>query len=108
MKIAYWAEARIAGLVPAIAALLALNVLEGFDVGAIPPESAQRWHLLIESMRVAFADTSWYVADPKFSKVPVAELLSKEYAARRRKLINPETVVEGLDAAPATMGRDCP
>jgi len=73
-----------------IAALLALNVLEGFDVGAIPSESAQRWHLLIESMRVAFADTSWYVADPKFSKVPVAELLSKDYATRRRKLINPD------------------
>jgi gamma-glutamyltranspeptidase/glutathione hydrolase len=73
-----------------IAALLALNVLEGFDVASIPPESAQRWHLLIEAMRVAFADTSWYVADPKFSKVPVAELLSKDYAAQRRKLINLE------------------
>jgi gamma-glutamyltranspeptidase / glutathione hydrolase len=73
-----------------IAALLALNILEGFDVASIKPESADRWHLLIEAMRVAFADTSWYVADPKFSKVPVAELLSKEYAAQRRKLIDPK------------------
>ena len=69
-----------------IACLLALNILEGFDVASIPAESAQRWHLLIEAMRVAFADTSWYVADPKFSKVPVKELLSNEYAAQRRKL----------------------
>jgi gamma-glutamyltranspeptidase/glutathione hydrolase len=73
-----------------IACLLALNILEGFDVASIPAESAQRWHLLIETMRVAFSDTSWYVADPKFSKVPVNKLLSKEYAAQRRKIINLE------------------
>jgi gamma-glutamyltranspeptidase/glutathione hydrolase len=65
-----------------------LNVLEGFDVASLPPHGVERWHLLIEAMRVAFSDTSWYVADPKFSKVPIGEMLSKDYAAQRRKLID--------------------
>jgi gamma-glutamyltranspeptidase/glutathione hydrolase len=73
-----------------ITALIALNILEGFDLKGQDPLGTERWHLLIEAMRLAFADTRWYVADPEVSKVPVAELLSKDYAARRRKLIHPE------------------
>jgi gamma-glutamyltranspeptidase/glutathione hydrolase len=72
-----------------LAALLALNMLEGFDVARTAPMSAERWHLLIEAMRIAFADTRWYVADPKFSPMPLDALLSKKYAAERRALINP-------------------
>jgi gamma-glutamyltranspeptidase/glutathione hydrolase len=72
-----------------LAALLGLNVLEGFDLGSLPPLSAERLHLLIEAMRLAFADTAWYVADPAFSPPPVAALLSKEYAVIRRALIHP-------------------
>ncbi len=71
-----------------LAALLALNVLEGFDVARAAPLSAARFHLLIEAMRVAFADTRWYVADPKFSPLPLDALLSKKYATERRALIN--------------------
>ncbi|HWQ85013.1 MAG TPA: gamma-glutamyltransferase, partial [Anaerolineales bacterium] len=45
-------------------------------------------HLMIEAMRLAFADASWYVADPAFSPAPLAEMLSKGYAAERRKRID--------------------
>jgi len=70
--------------------LIALNILEGFDLSALASLSTERLHLVIETMRLAFADSRWYVADPKFSNIPVKELLSKEYAETRRKLINPK------------------
>lgn len=73
-----------------LAALLALNLLEAFDLAALPPLGPERLHLEIEAMRLAFADTRWFVADPAFSPVPVQALLSKEYAAERRKLIDPK------------------
>lgn len=72
-----------------LAALLALNVLEGFDLAGREAGGADRWHLLIEALRVAFADTAWYVADPAFAPAPLAALLSKGYAAERRRLIDP-------------------
>jgi gamma-glutamyltranspeptidase/glutathione hydrolase len=72
-----------------LAALLALNIIEDFDLESMDPLSQMRLHLEIEAMRLAFADTSWYLADPAFSKVPVHELLSKTYANDRRKLIDP-------------------
>lgn len=69
-------------------ALIALNILEGFDLSPLDLLSAERLHLMIESMRLAFADARWYVADPRFSPVPVEQLLSNDYAAERRKLID--------------------
>jgi gamma-glutamyltranspeptidase / glutathione hydrolase len=71
-----------------ITALIALNILEGFDLASSSSLSTERLHLMIEAMRLAFADAGWYVADPTFSKIPMQELLSKEYAETRRKLIN--------------------
>ncbi|HJS17464.1 MAG TPA: gamma-glutamyltransferase [Anaerolineales bacterium] len=71
-----------------ITALIALNILEGFDLGSLGTLATERLHLMIEALRLAFADSRWYVADPKFSNVPIRELLSKEYASERRKLIN--------------------
>jgi len=63
-----------------ITALIALNLLEGFDLASLDPISAERLHLEIEAMRLAFADARWFVADPKFSNIPIEQLLSKEYA----------------------------
>ncbi|MBC7875687.1 MAG: gamma-glutamyltransferase [Anaerolineales bacterium] len=73
-----------------ITALIALNILEGFDLTSLDSLSPEKMHLMIEAMRLAFADASWYVADPAFAKIPIplGELLSKEYATERRKLIN--------------------
>ncbi len=72
-----------------ITALLALNLLEGFDLAGLNPLSVERLHLEIEAMRLAFADTRWHVADPAFSP-DWQWLLSKSYAAERRKLIHPK------------------
>lgn len=72
-----------------LAALLAFNLLEEYDLASLDPLSADRLHLEIEAMRLAFADARWYVADPEFYALPVSKLLSREYAAARRKLIDP-------------------
>lgn len=72
-----------------ITALIALNILEGFDIGEMNIEAPIYYHTLIETMRLAFADTKWYVADPQFEDIPIKELLSKKYATNRRKVINP-------------------
>lgn len=73
-----------------ITALIALNILEGFDLAELDLLSTEKMHLMIEAMRLAFADAKWYVSDPAFSKIPMQELLSKEYASERRKLIDPK------------------
>jgi gamma-glutamyltranspeptidase/glutathione hydrolase len=72
-----------------LVALLALNILEGLDIPALAPLSSERLHLEIEALRLAFADARWYVADPATNPAPLEGLLSKEYAAERRKLIDP-------------------
>jgi gamma-glutamyltranspeptidase/glutathione hydrolase len=68
-----------------IAALLALGVLEGFDVAGAEPE--QRLHWQIEAMKLGFADAHAHVADPDITAVPVEGLLDEGYVAKRRELI---------------------
>jgi gamma-glutamyltranspeptidase / glutathione hydrolase len=70
-----------------IAALEMLNIMENFPLAKFGHNSADALHLMIEAKKLAYADMYRYVADPKFSKVPVAGMLSKEYAAQRAKLI---------------------
>ncbi|MBE7178692.1 MAG: gamma-glutamyltransferase family protein, partial [Mucilaginibacter polytrichastri] len=71
-----------------ICTLQMLNILEGFDFGEIPFDSPERIHLFLEAKKLAFEDRAKYYADPEFAKIPVKELISKSYAARRRKLID--------------------
>jgi len=73
-----------------LAALLALNILEEYKLSSLTPLSAERLHLQIEAMRLAFADTRYYAADPAFAPAPLAGLLSKEYASLRREAIFPQ------------------
>ena len=73
-----------------LAALLALNIVEGFHVAEMDPLGPERLHLLIEAMRLAFADARWYVADPAQVSIPLEELLSKAYAEARRRHIHPQ------------------
>src|SRR3954466_7709266 len=68
----------------------ALNILEGFDLKAMGHNSPEYLHTLIETVKLAFADRDRYYGDPKFSKIPEDILLSKAYAAERRKLIDPQ------------------
>jgi gamma-glutamyltranspeptidase/glutathione hydrolase len=70
-----------------ITALIALNILEGFDLSSVKRDSAESFHLGIESIKLAFADAHRYVADPTFEDVPTYRLLSKDYARQRRALI---------------------
>jgi gamma-glutamyltranspeptidase/glutathione hydrolase len=71
-----------------LAALIALNILQGFELSSLKSLSTERLHLMIEATRLAFADARWYVADPAFNDLPIEQLLSSEYAAERRKLID--------------------
>ena len=72
-----------------LTALIALNILEGFDVAALPARSTAYLHTAIEALRLAFADARTYIADPEAVAVPTAGLLAKQYAADRRQLIDP-------------------
>ena len=66
-----------------------LNILEGYDIGALGFATADTLHLLAEVLKIAFADRAAATADPAFVQVPVAKLLSKEYAAERRSAHRP-------------------
>jgi gamma-glutamyltranspeptidase/glutathione hydrolase len=84
-----------------IVALMALGILEELErCGKIPTftkdqhNSTEYLHAMIESLRIAFADGSWWVADPNVSKVPSTELISSKYLAERAKLFDPKKANE--------------
>lgn len=81
-----------------IAALQMLNILEAYDLKSYGFGSPEHLHLFVEAKKLAFEDRARLYADPEFNKIPVKELISKEYAAERRKLINPKRAGRAYDA----------
>ncbi len=71
-----------------IAARQMLNLMEPYDIASMGFGSADYMHLFIEAKKIAYEDRARYYADPDFSAIPVAELLSKNYAAQRGKLLD--------------------
>ena len=84
---------RVCGMGPpssgATTVFAVLKQLERFDLGALGKDSPVAWHLIAESMRLAYADRERYLADSDFVTVPVAGLTDPDYLARRSALIDP-------------------
>ncbi|MBS6371128.1 MAG: gamma-glutamyltransferase family protein [Lawsonibacter sp.] len=74
-----------------ITVLMALNLLKGLELSG-QKDCADTYHKILESIKLAFADTKTYVADPRYMRTRVEDLLSEEYAARRRALISEQAL----------------
>src|SRR6266576_791944 len=81
-----------------IATLQILNILEGFDLRAMGRNSPETLHTMIEAKKIVWADRAKFYADPAFTKIPFAGLLSKGYAAERRKVIDPNRAAKQAEA----------
>ena len=88
-----------------IAALQMLNILEGFDVRSMGHNSATFLHHMIEAKKLAYEDRARFYADMDFADVPVGRLISKAYAAERRKLIDPRRAARRYPAGDPKLGR---
>ncbi|MGA3347859.1 MAG: gamma-glutamyltransferase [Candidatus Sulfotelmatobacter sp.] len=86
-----------------VAALEMLNIMEQFKPDPSGPHSPGELHTRIEAMKLAYADVKSYVGDPRFSKIPVDQLLSKDYAAERASLIDPAKA--NCTVAPGALGK---
>jgi gamma-glutamyltranspeptidase/glutathione hydrolase len=87
-----------------IAALQILNILEGYDIASMGFGSADYIHVFTEAKKLAFEDRAKYLSDPSFSTIPVSQLISKKYAAERRKLIDRNIASKVLPAGKAEAG----
>ena len=79
-----------------LATLQLLNILEAYDLRAMGHDSAPYLHHLLEAKKIAYEDRARYYADPDFAQIPVERLLSKEYAAERRKLLDPNLAAKRI------------
>jgi len=77
------------------AALQIMNLLDGFDVASWGEGTADYYHHVVEAVKVAFADRDEWLSDPDFVRIPLDKLLSKDYAAERRRLIGSARALSG-------------
>jgi len=93
---------RICGMGPpssgATTVFAILKQLERFDLGALGRDDPVAWHLIAESMRLAYADRDAYLGDPDFVRVPVAGLMDPAYLAARSRLISPDRAIAHVEA----------
>jgi len=89
-----------------LVALLALNILEGYDLRSLGHNSSEYLHLLIEAVKLAFADADRYVADLDFVDIPLESLLSKSYTEQRRHLIDANKARQVVEAGIPDTGGD--
>lgn len=87
-----------------LTALLALNIARGFDLRQMPYGSADHYHILMEAIKLAFADAYATIADPRQAHVPLAGLLSDAYTAQRRALIQPDAALLPFAGQPEQHG----
>ena len=87
-----------------IGALMALGILDNFDMSGMQPDSPEVVHLQIEAMKLAFADLREHIADPDFMKVESKQLLHKDYLAKRAALIDPRRASVARAGDPHTGG----
>lgn len=89
-----------------MAALQMLNILKGFDIASMGYGSTAHVHTFLEAKKLAYADMKKYYGDPNFGNIPLSSLLSEDYAAERRKLIDPDNAgafEEGLTSGDHTI-----
>jgi gamma-glutamyltranspeptidase / glutathione hydrolase len=87
-----------------LTALLALNIVKGFELHQLGYGTADYYHALIEATKLAFADAHAYIADPNLADVPVNSLLSGQYTAQRRSLIRSNLALLPSPGHPQTRG----
>ncbi len=86
------------------AALQMLNILEGYNIAKMGFGSSEYIHHFVEAKKLAFEDRAKYYSDPVFNDIPIEKLISKEYAAERRKLINPDKASKMVSAGTPEKG----
>jgi gamma-glutamyltranspeptidase / glutathione hydrolase len=89
-----------------LTALIILNILEGLDLKGMRNDPGLYYHTIVEATKIAFADRNRFIADPAFAKVPVKELISKEYAVKRRALLDPKKAIDPPKYGDVSMGSD--